>query len=55
VNKKKGETELLELILGGLSTSSGRGNELFASCLIGTDSVDGTLRNVRTREKLKVK
>ena len=46
---------LLEMIRGGPSTLGGRPNELFAGSLMGTDSADGTLRNVRTREKLKVK
>ena len=36
-------------------TLSGRQNELFADRLMGTESAGGTLRNVRTREKLEVK
>ena len=45
----------LEMIRGGPSTLGGRRNELFAGHLMGTDSAGGTLWNVRTREKLKVK
>jgi len=48
-------SEVLEMICGGPSTLGGRRNKLLAACLMGTDSAGGTLRNVRTREKLKVK
>jgi len=46
---------LLEMRRGRQITSCGGWNKLFASRLMGTGSADGTLRNVRTREKLKVK
>ena len=40
--------DLLEMIRGGPSTLGGRRNELFAGCLMGTDSAGGTLWNVGT-------
>jgi len=43
------------MIRGGPSTLSGRQTEVIASRLMGTDSVERTLQNVRTRAKLTVK
>ena len=43
------------MMRGRQVTLCGGRNKLFASRLMGTGSADGTLRNVRTREKLKVK
>ena len=45
----------LEMIRDGPSTLSGGWNEVLASRLMGTDSAERTLRNVRIREKLEVR
>jgi len=43
------------MMRGRQITLCGGWNKLLASRLMGTGSADGHLRNVRTREKLKVK
>ena len=43
------------MIPGGPSTLSGGQKKVFASRLMGTDSVGKALLRVRTRERLKVK
>ena len=43
------------MISGGPRTLSGRPTEVVASHLMGTDSVERALWNVRTREKTAIK